>query len=93
MDGAPFPVGTSDPHAWADGDGEPSAAVDTAEGRHVPCPEDDCPTRFACDACLDEHLRTVHEATYVGVFGDVSTAWVTLCEGHAEFPVERITTA
>lgn len=60
------------------------------ERRTFPCPESGCPTRFGCDACLDEHLRSVHDSSYGVVFGDVPLDWVELCEGHAEFPVERL---
>lgn len=58
--------------------------------RTFPCPEDGCPTRFTCDACLDEHLRSIHDSSYGAVFGDVPVAWIEFCEAHAEFPIERV---
>lgn len=71
------------------GQAEVSGGVDDAPP--IPCPEDGCSTRFTCDACFDEHLRSVHGATYAGVFGDVPTAWLVVCRGHEEFPLGRLT--
>lgn len=58
----------------------------------VGCPEASCSIKFHCDACLDEHLRTVHDTDYAAVYGDTPLAWVELCPGHAEYPLDRLPT-
>lgn len=92
MDGEKAPTDRPEPVPRRERPDDRPAALDPTEAGHVTCPQEGCRTRFACDACLDEHLRSIHEATYLGIFGDVAPPWVTLCEGHAEFPLDRITT-
>lgn len=55
----------------------------------MPCPQDECGVRFECDACLAEHLSSVHATTYATVYGDVPEAWMERCPGHLDFPIER----
>lgn len=91
MDREPLRSDRPDPLKPGDLTGEATTSSEVSSGGTVTCPEQGCSTRFACDACLDEHLRSIHEETYLGTFGDVAQSWVTLCEGHTEFPLDRIT--
>lgn len=55
-----------------------------------PCPDPGCADRFACDACLDEHLRRAHGASYGGLFGPAQAGLVVLCERHRDLPAGRL---
>lgn len=56
----------------------------------TPCPSPECDATIDCDACLDAHLREVHDTTYGERFGPAPSTWLSLCTKHQGVPVQRM---
>ncbi len=54
------------------------------------CPTPGCETSYDCDACLDDHLREAHAASYREAFGPVPATWLGLCPQHLAVEPTRL---